>query len=52
VLDFIPSTQHPASEEQFMKHQLLIVALFIVFSLGVGLTPVSSQANAPMLSGT
>ena len=35
-----------------MKYQLLIVALFIVFSLGVGVTPVGSQANAPTLSGT
>jgi len=35
-----------------MKHQWLIVALFIVFSLGVGVTPVGSQANAPTLSGT
>lgn len=35
-----------------MKHQLLIVALFIVFSLSVGLTPVGSQASASNLSGT
>src|SRR5262245_5310246 len=35
-----------------MKHQWLIVALFIVFSLGVGLTPVGSQTKAPDLSGT
>lgn len=35
-----------------MKHQLLLVALFIVFVLGVGLTPVGSQAKAPDLSGT
>jgi hypothetical protein len=35
-----------------MKHQLLIVALFLVFSLGVGVTPVGSQAKAPTLSGT
>jgi hypothetical protein len=39
-------------KEKTMKHQWLIVALFIVFSLGVGLPPVGTQAKAPDLSGT
>ena len=35
-----------------MRHQLLVVLLLVVFSVGVGLTPVDAEAGPVNLTGT